>query len=213
MDSTVLLLIFELTVFLFSVVIHEVSHGVIAEKLGDPTARLAGRLTLNPLKHLDPFGSVLLPILLAVSHLPIIGWAKPVPYNPYALRDPKSGAAKIAAAGPLSNFALALAFGIAVRIVVASGNVALAPLVVFFSLIVYINVLLGVFNLVPLPPLDGSKVLFAFLPSTERGHAIARFLEQYGMFLVLLFVFFGFELIIPVMNFLFFVFTGQRFGG
>jgi Zn-dependent protease len=212
MDSA-LVLIFELVVLLFSVVIHEVSHGVIAEKLGDPTARLAGRLTLNPLKHLDPFGSVLLPLMLAVAHLPVIGWAKPVPYNPYALRDPKMGAAKIAAAGPVSNFALALVFGIAVRAVVASGNEALAPLVVFFSLIVYVNVLLGVFNLVPLPPLDGSKVLFAFLPATERGYAVARFLERYGMFLVLIFIFFGFELIIPVMDFLFFIFTGQRFGG
>jgi Zn-dependent protease len=212
----VLVFIFELIVFLFSAVIHEVSHGVMAEKLGDPTARLAGRLTLNPLKHLDPFGSVVLPLLLAIPALfgqPtfIFGWAKPVPYNPANLKDPKGGAAKIAAAGPISNFVLAAVFGIAIRILTAAG-MAGSALVIFLSIIIYVNLLLGVFNLVPLPPLDGSKVLYAFLPPTERGYATMRFMERYGMMLVLLFIFFGFELLIPIINALFLLFAGQPFG-
>src|SRR3989344_5382087 len=114
--------IFQIIVLIFSVVIHEVSHGYVAEYLGDPTARLAGRLTLNPIKHIDPFGSGILPVILVITHSPILfGWAKPVPYNPYNLRDPISGGAKIAAAGPISNLLLALIFAIAFRVMNVTG--------------------------------------------------------------------------------------------
>ena len=161
--------IFQIIVLLFSVVIHEVSHGYVAEYFGDPTARLAGRLTLNPIKHLDPFGFVSLPGFLAVTHSPFLfGWAKPVPYNPYNLRDPLSGGAKIAAAGPISNFLIALVFAIAFRIVNAASSSS-GVLLQSFATIVDINILLAVFNLVPIPPLDGSKLLPAILPRTETA--------------------------------------------
>lgn len=207
------LFIFELVVFLFSVVVHEISHGYVAERLGDPTARLSGRLTLNPLKHLDPFGSVILPLLLSLPALfgqpaIIFGWAKPVPYNPYNLKNPKTGAGIIAAAGPLSNFLLAGVFGILLRVLPQS----YAPLGVMFALIIYINVLLGVFNLVPIPPLDGSKVLFSLLPPSEGARRLAFFLERYGMFLLLIFIFFGFQLIIPIIQTVFSWFAGTGFG-
>ncbi len=207
------LFIFELAVFLFSVVVHEISHGYVAERLGDPTARLSGRLTLNPVKHLDPFGSVVLPLLLSIPALfgqpaIIFGWAKPVPYNPLNLKNPKAGAGIIAAAGPLSNFLLAGVFGVLLRLLPPEN----VPLAVVFALIIYINVLLGVFNLVPIPPLDGSKVLFALLPPSEAARRLMFFLERYGMFLVLLFIFFGFQLIIPIIQTVFSWFAGTGFG-
>ena len=209
MDS-VSLLIFELVVLVFSVVIHEVSHGAMAEKLGDPTARLLGRLTLNPIPHIDPIGSILLPAVLwfISGGAFVVGWAKPVPYNPWNLKNPVSAAAKIALAGPAANLALAVAFGIFLRF--AHALDASAPLLVFFGLIVQINILLAVFNLVPLPPLDGSKVLYAILPRTAQGAAVITFLERNGMILLLVFIFFGFDLIIPIMRFLFALLTGFR---
>jgi len=204
------LIIFQLIILLFSVMIHEVSHGYVAEHLGDPTARLAGRLTFNPLKHLDPFGSFLLPLLLLFTTGFAFGWAKPVPYNPYNLKNPVSGGAKIAVAGPISNLAVALFFGIAMRVFVAAGLLS-GFLAVLFSIIVYLNILLAIFNLVPIPPLDGSKVLFALLPKTESTLQFFTMLERYGIFLVFLFVFFGFDLILPIIDLLFVLFTGQRF--
>lgn len=191
--------VFQFAAFIFSVVVHEVSHGYVAERLGDPTARLLGRLTLNPLKHIDPFGSVLLPIMLAMMNLPVIGWAKPVPYNPLMLKNPRMAAGKISAAGPASNFLLAVVFAVFLRVLPGFG-VRSAPLALSFSLIIYINVLLAVFNLVPIPPLDGSKVLFALLPHTPQSHELALFLDRYGIFLLLLFIFFGFGAITPVIH-------------
>ena len=202
--------IFGVIILIFSAVIHEVSHGFVADKLGDPTARLSGRLTLNPLKHLDPFGSVILPILLSLIPGGIIfGWAKPVPYNPYNLKDPEKGAAIIAAAGPLSNFALALVFGIIFRLTAGFGQGVWYNLNAFAGIIVMINVLLGVFNLVPIPPLDGAKVLTAFLPDSVGK--VKRFLAEnnpYGWFILIGFIFFGFSIITPVISFVFRVFTG-----
>lgn len=204
--------VFELVVFLFSVMIHEVSHGFVAERLGDPTARNEGRLTMNPLKHLDPFGSVILPLLLAIPALfgapgPIFGWAKPVPYNPMNLKNPKSGSGIIAIAGPISNFLIAIVFGVLIRVLPLSGMIVVA-----FSVIIYINILLAVFNLVPIPPLDGSKVLFAILPTTEATMNLARSLERYGMVLLLVFIFFGFQIIIPIIQVLFTLVAGIPFG-
>ena len=206
MDNPILL-IFQLIVFIFSVMIHEVSHGYVAERLGDPTARLEGRLTLNPLKHLDPFGSIFLPISLyfLTSGAFVFGWAKPVPYSPNNLKDPKGGAAKIAAAGPISNFLVAIVFGILFRVFTGSGSFAILSL---FAIIIYINILLAVFNLVPLPPLDGSKILYSLLPETELGERVRFFLERYGMILLLFFIFFGFDLILPLIYSLFRIVTG-----
>lgn len=150
-------------VFLFSVVVHEVSHGVMALKLGDSTAKDMGRLTLNPIPHLDPIGSILLPLLLVATGSPfVIGWAKPVPYNPLALRkDMKYGPLKVALVGPGSNLALALITGLLIRL----GQGFLSEVAIGLLIqIVFINVLLAVFNLIPIPPLDGSKILTVLLP-------------------------------------------------
>jgi Zn-dependent protease len=207
------LFLFQLFVFLFSIVIHEVSHGVVAEWLGDPTARHAGRLTLNPVKHIDPIGSVILPLVMAIPALfggtPIIfGWAKPVPYNPDNLKDPKIDGAKIALAGPVSNLLIAFLFGLVLQNAPGLGIYA-----VFFSIIIYINILLAVFNLLPVPPLDGSKVLFAILPSTEGVYRFMRSLEQYG-FLILIVLLFtgGITFIYPLIGWLYRLFVGGSFG-
>ena len=181
--------IFQIVVFLFSVVIHEVSHGVMALRLGDDTAKNLGRLTLNPIPHLDPIGSILLPFLLIATGSPfVIGWAKPVPYNPMGLhKDLKYGPLKVALVGPGSNLAIAVIMGLIIRL--GSGflnEVAIALLVQ----IVFINVLLAVFNLIPIPPLDGSKILTLFLsPRLNRG---LQSIEAGGIMLVfILLMFFG----------------------
>ena len=201
MDQTVVL-IFNLAVLIMSLVVHEVSHGLVANRLGDPTAKGLGRLSFNPLKHLDFMGSFLVPLISYIGGGFIFGWAKPVPYNPYNLKNQKWGPALVAAAGPLSNFVIALFFGLALRFVSAIPSEAALAM----SVIVYINVLLGIFNLVPIPPLDGSKILAGFLPYRyERQFAQ---LERYGMFLVLIFIFFLFPLIVPVVPFIFRLITG-----
>jgi Zn-dependent protease len=209
--------IFQIAVLIFSVVIHEVSHGLVALMLGDPTAKHLGRLTLNPLKHLDPFGSVILPLLLVLARSPfLIGWAKPVPYNPYNLRNPFSrfgtrndwGPALVGAAGPLSNIFIALIFGAGIRAlaIFGGGSLILQNLAEIFGLIVLINLVLAIFNLVPIPPLDGSKVLFALMPYQWRG--VEVFLQQYGFFLLLIFIFFFSHLLFPIVSLLFRLFSG-----
>lgn len=173
--------IFVVAIIMFSAVIHEVMHGVAADKLGDPTARYAGRLTLNPIKHLDPFGSVLLPVILVLTNSPILfGWAKPVPYNPYNLvRSPKWGEAIVAGAGPASNFAIALIASVFIR-----ANFFSSELDSVLFLIVSVNVMLGIFNLIPIPPLDGSKVLSALLPrGLARAYDEFRVRLEYNPFL------------------------------
>lgn len=192
--------IFQIAILVFSIVIHEVSHGAVAYWLGDPTAKYAGRLTLNPIPHIDPVGSILLPLLMSFSGIGIIGWAKPVPYNPYNLRDQRYGPGMVAAAGPASNLAVAVFFGIFLRILPSMGF----NNPVFFNfviLIIFINVLLAVFNLVPIPPLDGSKILFALLP--DSAYRFKAMLEQYGFYLLIFFIFFLFPIIIPIVNWIF----------
>lgn len=203
---------FQIAVLIFSVVIHEVSHGYAALALGDKTAQYAGRLTLNPVKHLDPLGSVLLPLMLAILGGPVFGWAKPVPYNPYNLRNQKWGPAIVGAAGPASNIALAVVFGLAMRFLPDIASPAAAPVIINFlsiaSTIVFLNLVLALFNLIPIPPLDGSKVLFALLP--YQWYGVQRFLEQYGFFVLIIGVFFlgiG-RLIIPIVLWLFQLITG-----
>ena len=159
--------IFIVLVVIMSAVIHEVMHGVAANSLGDPTARLQGRLTLNPLVHLDPFGSVLLPAVLALTGSPVLfGWAKPVPYNPYNLRPGRFSEAIVAGAGPASNAGIALIAALVLR-----AHVFDSPVNALVFLILLVNVMLCVFNLIPVPPLDGSKILSALLPSgLARGY-------------------------------------------
>ena len=187
--------IFSLIVLLFSVIIHELAHGYVANSLGDPTAKYAGRLTLNPIPHLDIFGSIILPLILFISYAssgvfgPIIGWAKPVPVNPYNFKDQKWGDLKVSLAGPLTNIALALIFGLLLRFLPESFFATMPGLLIMFSFVVHINIILAIFNLVPIPPLDGSWVLFKFIP--PQFEYIKTFLQQYGVFLLIFFIFFG----------------------
>lgn len=192
--------VFSLVIIVMSVVIHEVSHGYVANMLGDPTARFAGRLTLNPLKHLDPFGSVILPLMLSLSGLPTIGYAVPVPYNPYNLRAGKWGPALVALAGPGSNLALALFFGLLLRFGYPAGLVSVA-MIAPLALIVQINLGLAVFNAIPVPPLDGSKLLFALLPYERRD--IQNWMEQNQYLLLFVLIFFGMRFIAPVIPLLY----------
>jgi len=180
---------FVIAIIMMSAVVHEVMHGVAADTLGDHTARYAGRLTLNPVSHLDLFGSVLLPVFLALTQSPFLfGWAKPVPYNPYNLhKAPRWGEAIVAFAGPASNFLIAVVFALVIRAGLLTGinNI--------LFVIVIVNVMLGIFNLIPIPPLDGSKILPRLLPRALRhSYESIRFqLESnpfMGMGLVLLVV-------------------------
>ena len=209
-------LVFGVLVLAFSAILHEVAHGYMANYLGDPTARLAGRLTLNPLKHLDFVGSLLLPAILVLTGSPIlIGYAKPVPYNPYNLRG-RFGEALVAGAGPATNILLAVGFGLLVRLV-SSGGAAIAsnlPLVSAFATIAYVNMLLALFNLIPLPPLDGSKVLSAILPGTS-GRTYDSFRATFerlgvlqGTLLILLIFYFLSPFFSVVLNALFGLLTG-----
>lgn len=202
--------LFQIGILIFSVVIHEVSHGYAALMLGDHTAEYEGRLTLNPMKHIDPFGSLLLPVISYLFGGFIFGWAKPVPYNPYNLRNKKWGPAIVGAAGPAANISLAIVFGLIVRVAPHIANGFAAPMVMRFitiaSTIALLNLVLAIFNLVPIPPLDGSKVLFALLPYEWRG--VQFFLEQYGFMLLLAFIFFFSQWLAPIVLLLFRLITG-----
>lgn len=192
--------IFVAVVFIYSIVIHEVSHGLIARSLGDNTADDQGRITLNPIKHIDFFGSIILPFFLLLVGSPFVfGYAKPVPYNPANLNDRKYGPAKVALAGPLVNLVLAVAFGLLLRFLPAYLQATILPSLLSF--IVQINLLLAIFNLMPIPPLDGHWLLLTFLP--ERFAAFKVFILRYSVALFLIFLFFIFPLIYPLINLLF----------
>ncbi len=197
--------IFSIAVLIMSVVIHEVSHGYSAYSLGDPTAKHEGRLTLNPLKHLDPFGSVLLPVMTYLLGGFIFGWAKPVPYNPYNLKNQRWGPAVVAVAGPASNVLIALVFGLILRF----GGFVFLPesSIQIISIVVFINLLLAVFNLVPVPPLDGSKIFFAF--TGRIWPDLEYFMEQWGFVILIFFIFFLFRFVFPVVLALFRLITGS----
>ena len=197
--------IFYIAILIISVVVHEISHGFMAECFGDRTARYAGRLTLNPIRHLDLFGSIILPILLVLSHSPFLfGWAKPVPYNPNNLSNRKTGTLAIAVAGVLSNFFIAVIFGIIIRLTV---NLSLPTGFYFItSIIVAVNLALGIFNLIPIPPLDGSKILFSLLPFSFRESI--SFFERYSLVLLLVFIIFFVGYLYPILSFLFHLITG-----
>lgn len=179
------LTIFSLIVLLFSVIMHEIAHGSVALRLGDPTAKNAGRLTLNPLKHIDTFGTVVLPLLLVFIRSPfVVGWAKPVPVNPYNFRDQRWGSLKVSIAGPATNFLIALIFGLAIRFIPLPET-----LEYLFGFIVIYNFVLALFNLIPIPPFDGSHILFSVLPA--RFNNLKIFLHQYGLYILLALMFLG----------------------
>ncbi|MCX6795730.1 MAG: site-2 protease family protein [Candidatus Falkowbacteria bacterium] len=195
--------LFQIIILIFSAILHEYSHGAMAYSLGDPTAKNAGRLTLNPMAHLDWFGSVLLPAVMVLSRLPFVfGWAKPVPYNPYLLKDRRWGDAKVAIAGPAANLAIAIALGLVIRLMPFS-----EAFTNFVAIAVLINIVLAVFNLVPLPPLDGSKILASFLPEKLKVKYLS--LERFGFILVIVFVMFGVGIIEPLVFGIFRLITGM----
>ncbi len=204
MENTIQLLFFIL-VIIPSAILHEWAHGYAADRLGDPTPRMAGRLTINPVPHIDPWGTLLLPFLLffLTSGSFIFAYAKPVPFNPLALRLHKYGSAIVGAAGPAANLILAFGLGALIRLLDPSS------FTFFLSIVVYANILLAVFNLVPIPPLDGHHILYSFLP--DRFYAFKVWLQRYGFFILIVFLIFFFQTLRPVMSWLFALATGQGF--
>ncbi len=191
-----------------SVVIHEVSHGFIALRFGDKTALYAGRLTLNPLKHLDLFGSIILPAFLILTHSSFLfGWAKPVPYNPNNLTNKKWGTIAVASAGILANLTIAIFFGLILRFSINSA--VSISFISIISSIILINLGLAIFNLIPIPPLDGSKILFSLLPNSF--YSIISFFERYSLVLIVIFIVFFVNYLYPILTFLFHLITGLAF--
>lgn len=184
-------IIVTLVILIFSAIIHEISHGLMAERLGDDTAREEGRITLNPIPHIDPFASILLPAFLMWVGSPVVfGAAKPVPVNFNNLRNPKSGMALVSLAGPLANFVLAILFVLPIKF----GLVNPISEPILYKAII-INLALGIFNLIPIPPLDGSKILASF--GTERFMYTIFSFERYGFILIFLLLYSG------ILNFIF----------
>jgi len=197
-----MVIITTLIILILSIIIHEVAHGYAADSLGDPTARLAGRLTLNPIPHIDLVGSIILPVILTITGSPIMfGWAKPVPYNPYNLRARRWGETFVALAGSGTNIFLAVIFGLIARFATQLG---LDPaMLALAATIAFINLFLGLFNLIPFPPLDGFTALRSALPwhFSSRLANFERKIHSMGAISLLLFLFaFSFLLATPFFN-------------
>lgn len=196
--------LFSIIILAFSIIVHEVSHGWAALSQGDTTAKYAGRLTLNPISHIDPLGTIIVPLLMYISGLHIVfGWAKPVPYNPYNLKNGRWSELWVAAAGPLSNILIAVLCGLSLRFFGYSFPQSTVDILAYAVLI---NLGLAFFNLVPLPPLDGSKILFSLLPRASLK--IRPFLEKYGFILTLFFIFFVWSMCLPLVYGAFHLLTG-----
>lgn len=202
-------IILSLVVLILSIIVHEVAHGYAANSLGDPTARLAGRLTLNPLPHIDLMGSIVIPILLIFTNSPILfGWAKPVPYNPYNLKNQRFGEALVAVAGSATNILLALIFGLIMRFASTIGLDQTA--ISFAATIAFVNLFLGLFNLIPFPPLDGFTALRSALP-WNLASGLSRLensLRNAGaLSLILFLIIFSYIFAGPFFNFVLWVFS------
>lgn len=188
-----LILFSSLIILFFSIVLHEVAHGLMAERHGDPTARMMGRITLNPLVHIDPVGTILLPLIMIVFGSPFIfGWAKPIPINPRNLNNPKRDMMWIALAGPATNFVLSLFLALIFRVLVRPGTIA--ETILFYG--VTINLVLAFINLIPIPPLDGSRILSGLLP--DRYNFRLAQLERYGFIILIPILFIVFRLFMPM---------------
>lgn len=182
-------ILLQLAVLLFSVSFHEAAHGWMAERFGDPTARVQGRITMNPVKHIDLMGSIVVPFVLYLMKVPMFGWAKPVQVNPYNLRPPRKGYIWVAAAGPLSNMILVVTSIILFKIFQLTPIIEMVPLRLLLESLIFINVLLIVLNILPIPPLDGSKILEGNL----RGDALRTFekFKPYGFIIFILVIYTG----------------------
>lgn len=209
-------IILSFVILIFSIIAHEVAHGYAADSLGDPTARLSGRLTLNPLPHIDLMGSIIIPALLVFSGSSILfGWAKPVPYNPYNLKNHRWGETFVAIAGSATNLLLALIFGLIVRF----GGAALPATAISLAAgITFVNLFLGLFNLIPFPPLDGFTVLRSALP-WHLSAGLNRFEQKIRtagfLSLVLFLIIFSYLFVGPFFNFVLWIFgliTGSSIG-
>ncbi|NQS88607.1 site-2 protease family protein [Patescibacteria group bacterium] len=181
----VIILLSAIVILFFSIIIHEISHGLMAERHGDPTARMMGRITLNPLPHIDPIGTLLLPGIMILMNLfgssfPIFGWAKPVPINPQNLNNPKRDMMWVGMAGPAANLGIAIFFSIVFRLLVR--GVSLGGIILFYG--IAINLLLAFFNLIPIPPLDGSRILSGVLP--ERYSYRMNQIEPFGFIILII---------------------------
>ncbi|MCK5665068.1 MAG: site-2 protease family protein [Thiotrichaceae bacterium] len=175
---------------IFAITVHEVAHGWVANKLGDGTAKMLGRLTLNPIKHIDPIGTIVVPIAMVLMTGFAFGWAKPVPVNMRNLRQPRRDMAIVAVAGPLANVAMAIIWVIFLKLATLVSDVNIAKgLVAMGSAGITINLVLFVFNLFPIPPLDGSKVLAGFVPPSVSD--LMDKIEPYGFFIVMGLLYFG----------------------
>jgi Zn-dependent protease len=210
--NTIKQLIVSIPALVMAITLHEVSHGYVANRLGDPTARLMGRLTLNPIKHIDPVGTVLLPVILTALGGVIFGYAKPVPINPSNFKDPKKGMAISAAAGPITNIALAILSALILMVLIIpvsallqsnAVNAVLTPLALMLQFSVRINIFLAALNLIPIVPLDGGRVLAGLLP--YRQAAAYSKLEPYGMIILFALIFTGIAgyFIFPLVNILY----------
>lgn len=196
--SSILFIIIEILIFVYSIIIHEISHGYAALRRGDRTAQAYGRLTLNPLPHIDPVGSILVPLSLFIltQGQVVFGWAKPVPVNPYNFNNPKKDEAFVSLAGPLSNIVIAIVLGLILRFFPAIGISS------FLLLAVRLNLSLAVFNLLPIYPLDGSHIFFYFFPQTEN------FLTHYGYIILIVLMIGGLNFLSPIISFLSTLITG-----
>jgi Zn-dependent protease len=198
---------------LLAIILHEVAHGWVADRLGDSTARYSGRLTLNPAAHIDFFGTILLPVVLLISGGFVFGYAKPVPINPYNLRNPRKDMIWISLAGILTNLAVAAVSAMAFRILASgflgSWGLIMRPLMMMLMVSVRINIILAVFNAIPIPPLDGSRVLVNLLPA-EKSIVFSK-LEPYGFLIILLLFFTGIiNFIWPIIRFFMILFLGHH---